>query len=120
MNTDLLVVPELNEELISSKIYVIRRQKIMLDFELAEIYGYTTKTLNQQVKNNNENFDDDFMFRLTKEEYELILRTKNLTARNWIVRNKGGNTSLPCAFAEQNVYMLMSALKIELIVRQDY
>ena len=46
MNTDILVVPELNEELIVSKIYLIRDQKVMLDFELAEIYGYETKNFN--------------------------------------------------------------------------
>ena len=54
MNTDILVVPELNEELIASKIYKIRGQKVMLDFELAEIYGYETKNFNRQVKNNND------------------------------------------------------------------
>ena len=55
MNRDILVVPELNEESIASKIYIIRGQKVMLDFELAEIYGYTTKAFNQQVKNNIKN-----------------------------------------------------------------
>ena len=56
------MVPELNEELIASKIYIIRGQKVMLDFELAEIYGYETKNFNRQVKNNNDKFDEDFMF----------------------------------------------------------
>ena len=50
MNIDSLVVPELNEELIASKIYIIRGQKVMLDFELAKIYGYETKRFNEQVK----------------------------------------------------------------------
>ena len=50
MNIDSLMVPELNEELIASKIYIIRGQKVMLDFELAEIYGYETKNFNIQVK----------------------------------------------------------------------
>ena len=54
MNIDSLMVPELNEELIASKIYKIRGQKVMLDFELAEIYGYTTTRFNEQVKNNIE------------------------------------------------------------------
>ena len=64
-----------NEDFLARKIYVIRGQKVMLDFELAEIYGYETKTFNQQVKHNIEKFDDDFRFQLTKEELE-VLRSK--------------------------------------------
>lgn len=57
----------------------------MLDFDLAKIYGYTTKTFNQQVKNNIEKFDDDFRFQLTKEEIEyLISRSKFLTSMQTI------------------------------------
>ena len=52
----------------------------MLDFELAEIYGYETKNFNRQVKNNNDKFDEDFMFQLSKEEYKEILRCKNFTS----------------------------------------
>ena len=52
----------INEETIQNKIYVIRGQKVMLDFEFAEIYGYTTKRFNEQVKNNIERFDEDFRF----------------------------------------------------------
>ena len=99
MKIKLLEVPKLDEELISSKIYIVRNQKIMLDFELAEIYGYTTKTFNQQVKNNIEKFDVDFMFQLTKEEYENILRCKNFTS-SW-----GGTRHLPYVFTEQGIYM---------------
>ena len=58
----------LNHESLVKKIYIIRGQKVMLDFELAEIYGYETKAFNQQVKRNIEKFDEDFMFRLTDEE----------------------------------------------------
>ena len=64
---------------IKNVIYSIRGVKVMLDSDLAEIYGYTTKALNQQVKNNIAKFDDDFRFQLTKEECHLILRSKNLT-----------------------------------------
>ena len=71
MNIDSLVVPELNEDLLTSKIYIIRGQKVMLDFELAQIYGYTTKAFNQQVKNNIKKFDEDFMFRLTKDDKKI-------------------------------------------------
>ena len=119
MNPDILVVPELNEELIASKIYIIRGQKVMLDFELAEIYGYETKRFNEQVKNNIERFDEDFRFRLTKEEYDLILRSKKSTAQIWTVGNKGGRTSLPYAFTEQGIYMLMTVLKGDLATKQS-
>lgn len=74
---------ELNDdyfESISSLIYPVRGVKVMLDYELAELYGYETKTFNQQVRNNKEKFDETFRFQLTKEEWEEILRSKILTA----------------------------------------
>ena len=119
MNIDSLVVPELNEDLLTSKIYIIRGQKVMLDFELAEIYGYTTKAFNQQVKNNIKKFDEDFMFRLTKDEYENLARSKIFTSRNWTMGNKGGRTSLPYVFTEQGIYMLMTVLKGDLAIKQS-
>ena len=70
-----------NQESLAEKIYIIRGQKVMLDFELAEIYGYETKRFNEQVKNNIEKFDDDFRFQLTKEEWE-VLRSKNSTSKS--------------------------------------
>ena len=106
-------VIELNSEKIESMIYYVRNQKVMLDFELAEIYGYETKRFNEQVKNNIEKFDKDFRFRLTKEEYENILRTKKSTS-SW-----GGTRHLPYVFTEQGVYMLMTVLKGELAIRQS-
>ena len=69
----------INEETIQDKIYVVRDQKVMLDFELAEIYGYTTKRFNEQVKNNIERFDEDFRFQLLKEEFD-NLRSKKSTS----------------------------------------
>ena len=86
-----------NEDFLARKIYVIRGQKVMLDFELAEIYGYETKTFNQQVKHNIEKFDDDFRFQLTKEEWE-ILRSKNLTSKPGT--GSGGRRYLPYVFTE--------------------
>ena len=78
-----------DEKSLRSKIYVIRGQKVMLDFDLAEIYGYETKNFNRQIKNNIERFDgDDFMFRITKEEAN-NLRCKNFTS-SW-----GGSRYLP-------------------------
>ena len=79
MNIDWLMVPELTEDLILLK-YIIRGQKVMLDFELAEIYGYETKNFNRQVKNNTDKFNEYFMFQLSKEEYKEILRCKNFTS----------------------------------------
>ena len=70
-----------NQESLTEKIYIIRGQKVMLDFELAEIYGYETKRFNEQVKNNIEKFDDDFRFQLTKEEWE-NLRSKISTSKS--------------------------------------
>ena len=67
-------------ENIKNLIYTIRGVKVMLDSDLAQLYGYTTKAFNQQVKNNIEKFDSDFRFQLTKEEYHEILRSKNLTS----------------------------------------
>ena len=106
-------VIELDSEKIESMIYYVRNQKVMLDFELAEIYGYETKRFNEQVKNNIEKFDKDFRFRLTKEEYENILRTKKSTS-SW-----GGTRHLPYVFTEQGVYMLMTVLKGELAIKQS-
>ena len=64
---------------ITNKVYTIRGQKVMLDYDLAELYGYTTKAFNQQVKNNMEKFEgEEFMFQLTKLELD-SLRSKNLT-----------------------------------------
>ena len=91
-------------------------QKVMLDFEWAEIYGYETKRFNEQVKNNIEKFDDDFRFQLTKEERE-FLRSKNLTSKSEV--GSGGRRYLPFVFIEQGIYMLMTVLKGELAVRQS-
>lgn len=102
----------INEDIIRSKIYTIRGQKVMLDADLAEIYGYTTKTFNQQVKNNIEKFDEDFRFQLNDEELE-NLRSQNVTS-NW-----GGMRYNPYAFSEQGIYMLMTVLKGDLAVRQS-
>ena len=119
MLDEMIVVPEVNEEIIESMIYIVRGQKVMLDFELAKIYGYETKRFNEQVKNNIEKFDDDFRFKLSKEEYLEILRSKKSTARTWIIGNKGGRTTLPYVFTEQGIYMLMTVLKGELAIKQS-
>lgn len=108
-NKELIII---TEEFLQRKIYNVRGQKVMLDFELAEIYGYTTTKFNQQVKNNIEKFDEDFMFELTKEEFENLI-SKKLTS-SW-----GGRRKLPKVFTEQGVYMLMTVLRGELAVKQS-
>ena len=103
-----------DEKSIRDKIYTVRGVQVMLDFELAEIYGYETKNLNRQIKNNAEKFyGDDFKFQLTKEEFLEILRCKNFTS-SW-----GGTRYLPIAFTEQGVYMLMTVLRGELATKQS-
>ncbi len=93
-------------EVIQGKIILIRGQKVMLDADLAELYEVSTKRLNEQVRRNPGRFPSDFMFQLTKEEYE-ILRSQ-LAAPSW-----GGRRYLPYAFTEQGVAMLSSVLTSE-------
>ena len=95
---------------IENKILVIRGQQVMLDRDLAEIYGYETKNFNRQVKNNIEKFDEDFMFQLTKDESNTISRCKNFTLNE--KDGRGSNIKyLPYVFTEQGIYMLMTVLK---------
>lgn len=118
----------LGEAQLKDKIYVIRGVQVMLDSDLAAIYGYTTKAFNQQVKNNIEKFDeDDFMFRLTDREVNELSRCKfcTLNNENPNLRSKkltsswGGSRYSPYAFTEQGVYMLMTVLKGELATKQS-
>lgn len=115
-NTDIAIV---SEETLHNKIYNIRGYKVMLDFELAEIYGYETKNFNRQVKNNAAKFEgDDFMFQLTDEELEELSRCKNCTLNRGIGR--GSNIKYnPYVFTEQGVYMLMTVLRGELAIKQS-
>lgn len=100
-------------EQMDTLIYVIRGHKVMLDVDLAKIYGYETKSFNQQVKRNIEKFDNDFMFQLTEQEVN-ILRSQNVTAN---LNNM--SRSLPYVFTEQGIYMLMTVLKGELAIKQS-
>ena len=169
-------------EIVKNMVYIIRDQKVMLDFELAELYGYETKNFNQQVKRNIEKFDETFRFQLSKEEIDNLAgsqiatsqkwedektldktdlarcqnvtprknddeieqnddnlarskksasrnidehdsfdlaRSQFVTPRIWTVGNAGGRTSLPYAFTEQGVYMLMTILKGEVATKQS-
>lgn len=64
---------DVTEEYLKNRLYIIRGKRVLLDTDLAEIYGYDTKSFNRQVKNNIEKFDDDFMFELTDDELEDLL-----------------------------------------------
>ena len=100
----------MNEKPIGEKIYEIRGQRVMLDFDLAEIYGVETRVFNQAVKRNSDRFPDDFMFRLTKAEWE--------SSQNVMSSGKHrGKTYLPFAFTEHGVTMLASVLRSEKAVR---
>lgn len=104
---------------LKEKIYFFRGQKVMLDSDLAEIYGYETKGFNRQVKRNIEKFEgEDFMFRLTDEEIDELSRCQNGTLNRG--EGRGSNIKYnPYAFTEQGIYMLMTVLKGELAITQS-
>ena len=111
-----ILIPELNSKTIESMIYVIRGVKVMLDFELANIYGYETKNFNRQVKNNIDKFPNDFRFQLSRDEIDSLSRCKNFTLN----KGRGSNIKyLPYAFTEQGIYMIMTVLKGELATKQS-
>ncbi len=114
-----LIPIELTNETIESMIYVIRGQKVMLDFDLAKIYGYETKYLNRQVKNNITKFPEEFMFQLTHEDLSELSRCKNFTTIMQTAGAKGGRVYFPYAFTEQGIYMLMTVLKGDLATKQS-
>ena len=91
------------DEIVMNKIYFIREQKVMLDSDLAELYGVETKVLNQAISRNSDRFPDDFMFQLNEKEWE-ILKSQIVTS-SW-----GGKRKLPFVFTEHGVLMLSSVL----------
>ena len=97
---------------IYNRVYVIRGQQVMLDCDLAEIYGYEVKALNQQVKRNIARFPEDFMFQLSDEE------AGNLKSQ-FVTSSWGGRRKLPYAFTEQGIYMLATVLRGELAEQQS-
>ncbi|WP_295684270.1 ORF6N domain-containing protein [uncultured Fibrobacter sp.] len=143
MKKDVTVAPKkpdfslIDENLLKSRIYTIRGVKVMLDADLAEIYGYSTKRFNEQVKNNIVKFDEDFRFQLTSAEVENLSRCKicTLEPQNSLkfvnfeqadnLRSKksasswGGARYAPYAFTEQGIYMLMTVLKGEQATAQS-
>ena len=105
---------------IQSKIYEIRGQRVMLDFDLAELYGVETKRLKEAVRRNIERFEgEDFMFALSEKEYEILrtqIATSSLTSQK-TTSNWGGRRYLPFAFTEMGVAMLSSVLRSETAIR---
>ena len=95
---------------IQSKIYEIRGMRVMLDFDLAELYQVETRVLNQSVKRNIKRFPPDFMFQLNVEEFSL-LKSQFVTSR-W-----GGTRKLPYAFTEQGIAMLSGLLRNQIAVK---
>ena len=97
-------------ELIQSKIHEIRGQRVMLDFDLSEMYNIETKYLKRAVRNNIKRFPIDFMFELTREEWD-ALRCKICTSNT-----RGGTRYMPFAFTEQGVAMLSSVLNSDIAI----
>ena len=108
-----------DEQSLRDKIYVIRGQQVMLDFDLAEIYGYSVSAFNQQIKRNVDRFPEDFMFKLSPDELPACLKSQN------VILNESGNKrgmhikKMPNAFTESGCYMLMTVLKGELAIEQS-
>lgn len=96
-------------QIIQNKIYEIRGQRVMLDFELADLYDVETRALNQAVKRNLRRFPADFMFQLSKSEFD------NLMSQN-VISSWGGTRKLPFAFTEHGVTMLASVLRSDLAI----
>ena len=101
MSNDKMIIPD---EVVMSKIYLIRETKVMLDHDLADLYDVETRVLKQAVRRNIKRSPSDFMFELDKEEFD-HLRSQNVTS-NW-----GGTRYMSMAFTEQGVAMLSSILK---------
>ncbi len=99
-------------QVIQSKIYEIRGQKVMLDFDLAEIYQVETRVLNQAVKRNIERFPKDFMFQLMADEWEDISSQFVMTSRK-----KRPKSAMPLAFTEHGVVMLSSVLRSDIAIQ---
>lgn len=112
--------------LIQEKIYEIRGQKVMLDFDLAVLYGVTTGNLNKAVKRNIKRFPPDFMFQLTKEELKSLklflvfqngISNEEAKKGSGILRvGRGGTQTLPYAFTEQGLAMLSGVLKSDIAI----
>ncbi len=103
--------PAMNEvQIIQSKIYEIRGQKVMLDFDLAELYQVETRRLNEAVKRNIKRFPKDFMFQLNLDEWKILM--SQFATSSW-----GGTRKLPYAFTEQGLAMLSGVLNSDIAIQ---
>ena len=118
--------------LVEKKIFLIRGKQVMIDRDLAELYGVETKVINQAVKRNLERFPEEFRFQLTEEEYkflksqiatskfdqneDVVLRSQIVTSKNEKMETRGGRQYLPYVFTEQGVAMLSAVLHSETAV----
>lgn len=100
----------LPDELVISKIYLIRNHKVMLDDDLAELYLVETRRLNEQVKRNIDRFPRDFMFQLTEKEWENLM--SQIATSSW-----GGRRKMPFVFTEHGVLMLSSVLNSDRVIQ---
>lgn len=110
---DELIIHEYTDSEIQGMIYEIRGQQVMLDSDLAKLYDYSVKRLNEQVKRNRDRFPEDFMFQLTTNEYDAILKSQNATS------SYGGRRKLPYTFTEHGVTQLSAVLKSSIAVKQS-
>ena len=102
------------EENIQQKIYLIRGQKVILDFDLAQLYGVTTGRLNEQIKRNLKRFPGDFMFRLKAKEHGCLISQNAISKKG-----RGGRRKLPLAFTEQGAIMAANVLNSASAVRMS-
>lgn len=106
---------------IANMIHIIRGEPVMLDFDLAPLYGYEVRSLNQQVKRNIDRFPADFMFQLTRKEVDSVRSQFVISQENGLFMGKSGGTRwLPYAFTEQGIYMLATVLKGEVGCTAEY
>lgn len=108
-------------EVVHNKIYEIRGLKVMLDYDLAELFEVETRVLNQGIKRNIDSFPDDFMFRITKEEWDLIsssqivmMKPEETSSSQFVMMDLPKNRTgkyLPYAFTEHGITMLASVLR---------
>lgn len=107
-------------ESIRDHVYMLRGEQVMIDSDLADIYGYELKAMNQQVRRNIDRFPEDFMFQVTRDEVDLV-KSQFVTSREntFFSGQGGGRRKLPYAFTEQGIYMLATVLKGELATKID-
>ena len=119
--------------LVEKKIFLIRGKQVMIDRDLAELYGVETKVINQAVKRNIERFPEEFRFQLTEEEYnflrsqfttpkfdqneDTVLRSQTVTSKSGKMETRGGRQYLPYVFTEQGVAMLSAVLHSDTAVQ---